>query len=249
MEIDIFPDEHDSSADDSEPDPRESGIERLNRKIMELVSAESRATGVPTDSLIRQTTLFKMGSGEEEEEEAATEEEDGSRINAILWKIKTNHKKQVWDRLVKYIEEDTILDPNKPGCKLAKCTGRANVVLKPAFRGKIQQFRRYITPEMLGFPPGTKNALRTVSRAVIIALDKCTALPPEGHQCSHLCHDNQCVEASHVIFESATKNQSKRNVCRTNKICSCGLNPPCFPGLSPDTPQKKGIQRKLDWKK
>lgn len=44
---------------------------------------------------------------------------------------------------------------------------------------------------------------------------------------SHLCHNRLCVDIEHLEWSSASDNQ-KREFCRRNKQCTCGLARPCI---------------------
>ena len=49
----------------------------------------------------------------------------------------------------------------------------------------------------------------------------------ESNYTSHLCHWSLCLDHTHVIWESATRNLRRERLCRRNKICICALEPPC----------------------
>lgn len=45
---------------------------------------------------------------------------------------------------------------------------------------------------------------------------------------SHLCHNNLCVEASHLVWESHDHNQRRERKCHKTGVCSCNLTPGCM---------------------
>lgn len=51
--------------------------------------------------------------------------------------------------------------------------------------------------------------------------------PRSGDVCSHLCHVRQCVNESHLVFESHSRNIS-RNQCGKVGLCKCQQEPRCF---------------------
>jgi len=48
---------------------------------------------------------------------------------------------------------------------------------------------------------------------------------PNDIHVSHLCHNAQCIQKKHLVFESYTTN-THRNTCRI--YCTCGAFPVCF---------------------
>lgn len=51
--------------------------------------------------------------------------------------------------------------------------------------------------------------------------------PAPGAHCSHLCHSHGCMNASHMVVESASDNE-KRNKCAAGGRCVCGQVPVCI---------------------
>lgn len=50
----------------------------------------------------------------------------------------------------------------------------------------------------------------------------------ERNVCSHLCHKNDCVNASHLCWSSSNDNNRRERKCRKVGHCNCGLYPPCM---------------------
>lgn len=44
---------------------------------------------------------------------------------------------------------------------------------------------------------------------------------------SHLCHNNQCIIASHLEWSTATDNAKRERMCRPYRICKCELPRKC----------------------
>lgn len=54
-------------------------------------------------------------------------------------------------------------------------------------------------------------------------------------EASHLCHNHQCMNPLHIVYEPAWRNR-KRNYCGSKGQCDCGQAPQC---LQPYTPSER----------
>jgi len=75
-------------------------------------------------------------------------------------------------------------------------------------------------------PPGHKQLVRTAHRALYMCFTRTLELPPDM-DASHLCHENKCVNISHLVLEDHNINMGRLE-CRNNGVCSRKHEPLCM---------------------
>ena len=90
-------------------------------------------------------------------------------------------------------------------------------------------------PDGVTLPEGWKTAMSetklgtadTKQPRLLNALDWDSTL-----QASHLCHNHQCMNPLHIVYEPAWRNR-KRNYCGSKGQCDCGQSPQCLLPYAP----------------
>lgn len=154
----------------------------------------------------------------DEEKKHKTPQRQVQRANMMKYKwLHDNHFEAIQQAFekIKYVE-------NSRGCNLS---------MQGLRKSKDRPTVRFPAEALKVANEGPYDFPSTFTAAHIVCLNNGKCPATEVDECSHLCHQNGCLEPTHLVWESKDNN-GRREACKHKQECICGLTPQCFPNKS-----------------